>query len=246
MRLATRPTKSRDAQRRVVVASAFGLVSLVLVALVLLACAAGAAATRAGDVRIVAPDGSHLDHGGSATPFAYLLPVGARCPGDTAHAGYRIDSYLVPKGVVPSAVSFRGGVPSRWFGLIAQGAYVGAINTERNTGRIVNLPQPAVWSRLTPHDLFRANESSSTWDGGIACATAEGAVVRTWGFDVTFTRDSHDRGGFTWRVPTTATSSSQSRAGVAALVLAAGALAVVAIVAISRRRGPRVTAGVRR
>ena len=36
--------------------------------------------------------------GGSSTPFTVVLPANASCSGDTAHDGYHVYSYLVPRG----------------------------------------------------------------------------------------------------------------------------------------------------
>ena len=39
-----------------------------------------------------------LSSGGASTPFTLALPPHAACPGDTAHSGYHVYSYLVPAG----------------------------------------------------------------------------------------------------------------------------------------------------
>ena len=180
-----------------------------------------AGAVKASGATVSAPDGSSLSHGGSATPFSVVLPAGAKCPGDTAHKWYHVDSFLVPSGVSPASVNFRGGVPSKWYGLIANGAYVGALNTARDSGLVVNLPIPDVWSRLTPKELFASSTTTtSTWSGGIACANASGAVTNYWAFTVRFTRDAHDHGGFTWTVTSQKASSGSSSSTSSFVVIA--------------------------
>ena len=108
-------------------------------------------------------------------------------------------SYLVPEGVSPTDVSFKTGIPSKWFGYIADGAYFGAINTAEGTGQIVGLPTSFTWSRLTPTDLFAKGAHTATWEGGIACADTHGVVTDYWNSELVFTADSSDPGGFTWK-----------------------------------------------
>jgi len=151
-----------------------------------------------------------LAAGGSAAPYGVDLPSGASCPGDTAHQGFHIYSYLVPKGVPPAVVSFKTGDPSRYFGYIDYGSYYGAMNTAVGTGQIVSLPAAFTWTRLTPHDLFPDGQRTATWEGGIACADTHGVVTNYWNSEIVFTASSSDPGGFTWRVvqPAAITPSS--------------------------------------
>ena len=142
-----------------------------------------------------------LRSGGPATHYGVLLPAGARCPGDTAKDGYRVFSYLVPGGVSPTQVSFKGVIPSRYYGYIALGEYYfGAENTAPDTGQILGMPAFFVFSRLTPGFLFDAGATEATWDGGIACANDHGQVTNYWNTRFVFTASSSDPGGFTWRV----------------------------------------------
>ena len=137
-------------------------------------------------------------------------------------------------------VSFKTGVPSRWFGFIADGAYYGAINTAENTGQVVELPAEFTWSRLTPHDLFDPGQATATWEGGIACANVDGVVTNYWNSQVVFTADAADPGGFTWSVaaPDPASGGSGMWIGVS-LLLVALVLAGVAIALRRRRMGHR-------
>lgn len=209
-----------------------------------LATTAQALPTASGGTAEIAQPGllTPLKSGGSSTPYGVVLPQGASCPGDTAHKGYHVFSYLVPKGVAPTVVSFKTGVPSRWFGYIADGAYYGAINTAENTGEIVGLPTEFTWSRLTPQDLFRQGQEVATWEGGIACASIDGVVTNFWNSEIVFKADPTDPGGFTWSVamPKSLADPKHSAPWVAiALILVALALSVIAIGLRHSRSGER-------
>ena len=181
----------------VTLVAAFGLVSPLAAA----ARPGVAGAATGGPANITAVGSlTPLHSGGSATPFGLALPVGASCPGDSAHEGYRVDSYLVPKGESPVGVNFRNGLPSRGYGYYSDGAYFGAVNTAQGSGEIVGIPNSFAWSRLTPEQLLPGGTHSATWEGGIACADVHGDVTSYWNNEIVFTADSADPGGFTWRV----------------------------------------------
>ena len=167
-----------------------------------------------------------LGSGGSTTPYGVVLPAGASCPGDTAHDGYHVFTYLVPSHASPTDVSFTTGLPSRWYGYIAEGAYVGALNTAESTGQIVGLPTTFVWTRLTPNMLFADGARTATWNGGVACADTHGQVTDYWNSTIRFTADASDPHGFTWKVVDQgAVPSSLPLAlwlGIGLLVVAAG------------------------
>jgi hypothetical protein len=229
----------RSTRRRLALVATSALLPMaVLLALMTSPSVAGAAVTASTEVITHPGQLNPLGSGGSATPYGVVLPSGASCPGDTAHDGYHVFSYLVPEGVSPTAVSFKTGDPSRWFGYIANGAYFGAINTAEDTGAIVALPDDFTWSRLTPQDLFAKGTSSATWEGGIACADVHGNVTDYWNSQIVFTASSADSGGFTWRVVQAATPAS-SNVGLwvgVVLGLLAISFAVVAVVLGRRRR----------
>lgn len=217
-----------------------GLVrAVVLVAVVAMSSALGAlsleGAADAGTVpvaqaTILTTDLSHaLLAGGSETTYAVGVPSGAACPQDTEHHGYHVFSYLVPQGHSASDVSFKTGVPSRWYGFIADGAYYGAINTAPDTGALQALPTTFTWTRLTPKILFARGHAVAVWEGGIACADVHGKVTNAWNVSVTFRRDARDPHGFTWRVAgETSAHARRHRSWVGPVALAAGiALLVV-------------------
>jgi hypothetical protein len=203
-----------------------------------------------GPASITQPGSPTLLHaGGSGTLYGVQLPPGASCPGDTAHQGYRVYSYLVPKGISPTSVSFKTGKPSRWFGYIAYGAYYGAVNTAEGSGLVVELPPQFTWARLTPKDLFPQGAHSATWEGGIACTTVDGVVTNYWNSQIVFTASTTDPRGFTWKVvadPTVSGSHAWLWVGVALIVVSA-ALAALAVAMNHRRRqttpGGPTTAG---
>ena len=216
-------------------------------ALVAVTVGVGPAGAASASAELIAHPGTTraLGSGGSATPYGVVLPAGASCPGDTAHLGYHVYSYLVPQDASPTDVRFRTGIPSRWFGYISNGAYYGAVNTAESTGQIVGLPTSFTWSRLTPSDLFAAGRHTATWQGGIACADTHGVVTDYWNSTIRFTADASDPGGFTWAVvdqgavPTGSSTNVALWVGIGLLVVASGAAAY----ALRLRRRARDAAG---
>jgi hypothetical protein len=220
-----------------------GLVAAVLVTLATVAVALGtpqvAGAATAGAEVVVTPGTTRaLASGGSTTPYGVVLPAGASCPGDTAHDGYHVFTYLVPGNASPTEVSFRTGDPNKWYGYIAEGGYIGALNTAESTGQIVGLPTSFVWTRLTPQILFPNGVRTATWNGGIACADTHGQVTNYWNSTIRFTADASDPHGFTWVVVDQGAVPSSFPlglvVGIALLVVAAGAAAYALRL---RRRG---------
>jgi hypothetical protein len=162
--------------------------------------AVAAAAAPGGSAEISNPEGTApLTGGGSASLYSVVLPQGAACPGDTAHKGYLVYSYLLPKGVPLDSVSFKTGVPSQGLGFIAAGAYFGAVNTAEWTGQVPTLPDDFTWSRWSAHELL-GNGTSATWQGGLACADVHGAVAASWNTEVVFSADRSDPRGYRWSV----------------------------------------------
>lgn len=212
--------------------------------LMLLILPSVAVAVSEGSAVITQPGGTaHLNSGGSATEFGVLLPSGAKCPGDTAHDGYLIYSYLVPKGVSLTSLNWSGDLPflgtaaNPYFGLIAEGEYYGAINTDEYTGQVATLPAQFTWSRLTPDDLFNHGEKVSVWEAGIACATTHGKVANYWNSEIQFTASSSDVGGFTWKVLHQPASSIDFGLWISvALIAMAIAFGVTAVVLGRRQR----------
>ncbi|MGA2838070.1 MAG: hypothetical protein ABSF84_15870 [Acidimicrobiales bacterium] len=226
-------------------AAAVGVVAVAGLAGVVTVPAPAGAVTGAAELITVPGATTPLKGGGSATPYGVLLPDNASCPGDTAHDGYHVFSYLVPGSASPVDVSFKSGDPSRWFGYISDGAYFGAVNTALSTGQIVGIPPSFTWSRLTPEDLFSGGARTATWEGGIACANTDGVVTDYWNSQIVFTADSSDPGGFTWKVvgqaPLPSSFDTGLWVGVGLLVVASAAAAYALRL---RRRGDSEGPGV--
>jgi hypothetical protein len=242
-----RAVTPRSSAALTVLATLAGLLPVALaVCLVVTPGTAGAA--TAGVAQITQPgQTTPLDGGGSATPYAVALPGGASCPGDTAHDGYHVYSYLVPKGVSPTAVSFKTGDPNKWYGYIDYGDFFAAANTAEDTGQIMALPHEFSWSRYSSYmgDLFPHGVTTATWEGGIACANTHGVVTNYWNSEIVFTKSSSDPGGFTWKVkaaPPAAAASSSDLAlwlGVALVVLAVVFASLAVVLSRRRRRAER-------
>lgn len=227
---AGRPRRAGAVVRRAVTALAVATVAVLTSSVVAQAATAGTATIIEPGLQVA------LNSGGSRTLYGVELPNGASCPGDTEHQGYHVFSYLVPQGVSPTAVSFKTGVPNKWFGYIDDGSYFGAVNTAIGTGQIQPLPEEFTWSRLTPHDLFRHGARAATWEGGIACADTTGTVTNYWNSEIVFTASSSDPGGFTWRVIHQPPVPGDPFVVVGVVLLGVAAVATVTAVVLARRK----------
>jgi hypothetical protein len=167
------------------------------------------AATGHGGAATIARPGTTaagaLGSGGSSTPFTVVLPANASCSGDTAHDGYHVYSYLVPRGTDLATVTFVN-FPSKGYGLVdTTGRYYGAVNTALDTGQIIGIPNDFVWGRLVGSaggavalKTLVGGTSHGHWEAGIACATTHGRLADVWNTQVTFTADARDAHGFVW------------------------------------------------
>jgi hypothetical protein len=208
---------------------------------------ASASASASAGTAVITKPGQEvpLDSGGSTTPYGFWLPDDARCSGDTQHDEYHIFSFMFPKGVSPTGVSFKTGEAAGLgtngrLGFVADGQYVGAINTAPTTGQVVGLPESYTWTRLTPkYLLLTGGKRTSAWEGGILCANKFGVVTNYWDTAIVFTASKTDVGGFTWRVPKSAqdaiVTGHSFPIGIV-FVIVAVALAAVAVVMGRRRR----------
>jgi hypothetical protein len=169
--------------------------------LILAPCAS--ASVVIGTAVLAVPGGtasSPLPSGSSSTPFTVALPPRAACPGDTAHDGYRVYSYLVPKGTDLSSVTFVDD-PSTGYGLVAGGRYYGAIDTAIHTGQIIGIPNDFEWGALfsrVPLSALLDGPSGGVWETGLACADARGTLSNAWNAQVTFVAQPGDAHGFAW------------------------------------------------
>ena len=240
----------RTGRTAVAMASAAGLV-------VLCTPASVDAGARAGAAEIVSPSsGAPLRSGGSRTAFRVKLPDGAACKGDSARAGYRVQTYLVPETVDPGSLAFDADGPSAVEGQFRaplydttanQGSHVNQLTVEASPaggpGTIIQpLPafdfavfDPALGFPFTP----------GVYNVGVACTLGPPSPTQQekhWNAVMSMTADPSDPGPakITWET-TAATGGASTRssswppaAGIAAVV-AAGAGAVL----VRRRRVDR-------
>jgi hypothetical protein len=219
---------------------------------VLVPAVAGASATKGSAVITKPGQTEPLDSGGSATAYGVWLPVDAKCSGDTQHSQYHTFTFMFPEGVDPADVSFKTGEPADLgtngrLGFIADGQYVGALNTAPTTGQVIGLPESCTWTRLNPKYLLLTNgREKSTWEGGILCANKFGVVTNYWETEIVFTASKSDPLGFTWYVPKaaqTAIATSHSFPIGVVLLIVAAVLVVLAVVMSRRRKGATDNAG---
>jgi hypothetical protein len=200
--------------------------------------AAGAASARSAE--IVRPGGViPLTSGGSATPFGLAIPEGAACPGDSAHDGYYVDSYVVPATSDPGRIYFPGEIATVGTQLVTlSGEPYTAQTTAEYSGDVV-LPPPFSWSQY-------ANDPKTlppgTYNVGLICVNRHGHPAIYWNTRVTFRASPADPGGFTWSVPSSPATSGSSSAVPIAAAGAAIALIVLAggFLLVRSRRGSKV------
>lgn len=189
---------------------------------------------------ITVPGGSApLRTGNSSTLYGVELPAGATCPGDTAHKGYHVFSYLVRKGTSPASIRFTN-IPDEGLGYFSYGAYFGAANTAEYTGQIVDLPAAFSWSRLTVPELFRSGTVTSSWEGGIACADDHGVVSNYWNTQIVFHVYGASAHDFSWSVVDPVPHSRSPIGWIAgALLVIAAVCALSALSILLKRRDER-------
>lgn len=154
-----------------------------------------------------------LSSGGSATPFALVLPAGATCPGDSATDNYRVQSYMVPATVDPGTLTFDPNGPSpQGVGAdfrqplfdTAGNPFVNKL-TDITTGAISGIPafDFAVFGADGPEVV-----PAGTYNIGIAC-TLDLVLERYWNVQFVFAVDPTDEpSGITWTVVPTSTATT--------------------------------------
>jgi len=200
----------------------------------------GTPAIDAGRVTVVTREGSKnaIAGGGSATEFSIMLPAGASCPGDSAHDGYRVQSFIVPAADDPGSLRWRSIAPEGpgRYALydVFTSPYVQMQTAEAETvggpGRIVNVPTfsfavfPPGELSVGPHRI------------GIAC-TLMNETVKYWEAEVALKEASTDRpAGFRWTVLAIPSPKGTRKAPVAAIAASAAIIAGLIAIAIARRR----------
>ena len=107
----TDPNRRRT-PKRIVTTTLLGATGLGVVAMAGVLPGAEASHLLAGPITVVNPtNNAPLTSGGSTTSFRFNLPPGVACKGDSANAGYRIQSYLVPQSVDLDTLRFSSEGP---------------------------------------------------------------------------------------------------------------------------------------
>jgi hypothetical protein len=183
--------------------------------------------------------GLPINSGGSATLYGINVPSGSKCQGDTAHDGYSVFTYMVPKGTDPASETYTD-VPAKGFGLIASEQYVGGLATDPISGDLQSMPGNFTFSRLTPAILFGNGATSATFEAGVACVRRGGFTSAYWNVEVVFTRSTTDPGGFVWHL--TRHESRPSSTGRTVLIVVVGVVAggtvyiLISLFGVARRR----------
>lgn len=147
-----------------------------------------------------------LTAGGSATQFVFDMPGGARCPGDSASGGYRVQGFMLPSTTPLSNVHFSTSGPSSGLPLFAMGSPLIDHNTAMNTGVVVGLP--AFDFRV----LAEANVAPGSYVVGIAC-TQHGRPTTAWQGTIDLSADASDQPAhLRWTVEPTAMGKTASGA----------------------------------
>jgi hypothetical protein len=202
---------------------------------------AALAASDNGRMTITGQDGtSSLNGGASASVFSVSLPADAKCPGDTAHKGYLVDSYVVPVGTDLNSLTFVGGYPNVGVDLITTEGVPWVANYTQPFSATMPLPFPAFsWSRYDHETKYLP---MGTYNVGIACADEHNRIVSYWNTQVRFTASSTDPGGFTWAVAHGYRAGGGGHPAALIVGLFFLILAVIAGVIWLRSRRPRAAA----
>ncbi len=190
----------------------------------------GASSTaKRGEAQIVTPDDSRdpnartpLTSGAAGTPFTLKLPSGAGCAGDSASAGYRVQSYMVSDSTDPGTLQFasNGPTPSATGANFAQGlfdatstasysnAQTAKADTPGGPGLILIVPS-FNFAVFSPGDIL-----PGTYNIGLACTLGPVSSTQLKNYWNTQVRFDADPAGIKW---TTASSTSSTvREGIAA------------------------------
>jgi hypothetical protein len=169
-----------------------------------------AAAALAGPADVVSPaTGQPLRSGDSRTAFRIRLPSDAACAGDSAKAGYRIQSYLVPASADLAALSFAPGVgPSPVAGEQRAPLYEATFSADsfvdRMTAEAAPPGGPGPIIQPLPAFSFAAFDPAfgfplrpGTFHAGIACTLGPPSATqqdRHWNTTITIAPDPDDAG----------------------------------------------------
>lgn len=170
-----------------------------------------AAATGNGAASIVGPRGGPIARGGSATPFTLELGADPACPGDSAGADYRVQSFMVPSSVEVESLTFGANGPLAVDGQFRQPLFDTTSSPYVNELTDLAVP-PAVTGGISglPTFDFRVFAPGDVPAGGytigIACTLGPAGPSQLesfWSTTIAVTVSPDDRpAGITWRTPT--------------------------------------------
>ena len=216
------------------------------------AATAAEAATGAA-LEIVGGDGASSPSGGSDSKLRFELPRGAACTGDSANAGYRIQSFLVPRSVNLDSLRFssEGPLPSgaeiRQPLFQADGNNPGNPLIDEQTATAVPVGGPGPIIQPLPSFNFAVFPAGFLQPGdysvGIACTlgppSAPEQLDKYWATGLSIATDPSDPGPAKIRFTAggTAPAASAGRSTQWWLVLPVAGVAVLALLIASRRRG---------
>ena len=198
---------------------------------------------RAGDVVVVDSNGEPVAVGGTTGAFGLEVPPGAVCQGDSATAGYRVSTFLVPAGDEPGTLTFEELKPvgeGRWS--IWKETTDPALNMltsisgDGEPGAVVDLPRFTFDVGLFPGEI-----ASGGYRLGLACTLA-GETTRYW--DTAFVIAEGETEPLVWSVPGAVSGSSSSSSPLPLLLAVAlvGLGIGIVVLVVRRRAAPRARA----
>lgn len=198
-----------------------------------------ASGERAGDAVLIngGVGSGQLASGGSSTPFSLRLPAGAACPGDSANGNYRVQSFIVPAGVDPAALTYESQKPAgegRWALYDVETTPYAQVLTEMATtagepGRIMPLP-PLSFAVFDP-GMF----PNGRYRIGVAC-TEWSETRRHWDTEIDIIADPSDAPAqLRWEVVGSTGSAGAAGTPLLVGVTAIGAVVAVGVVMLRRR-----------
>lgn len=210
-----------------------------------------------GTATIVTASGEALEGGGSTTAFSLELSGANECQGDSADKDYRVNSYLVPDSVAPTAVQFDGlGPAPKAYGDYAtfrMGLFDADTTSEfvsEQTANAEQLDDPGLILPLPAFDFDQFSEPGYLPAGryhlGIAC-TRLNEITRIWDAQIEVTADPADHpAGIRWTVVGFQAPSGSGSSSVLPIFALVVLVAIAAAVLIRRRRPSARTAPSRR
>jgi hypothetical protein len=202
------------------------------------------AAVNAGPLEVRGTEGNNpapITSGSGGTEFALAPPSLAACTGDSATAGYRVHSYMVPASVDPATILYESGGPSpAGVGadfknplFDAAGSPWVSQNTAPDTGVVIGLPSFSfgVFSSEGGAAAAQAAVPPGVYNVGIACILglpSPTQVDKFWNVQFEIAHDAADATGLTWTVVGGSTPPPTTVAGGPTTTVAGGPTTTVA------------------